>query len=170
MSSRRCRMWYVTISEKLTAKSWKNVWSSVSTCSTKLKGPLPHNHREHGNQTYLVPSHISHRNFSLPIYCLPKWQVCVEYFDNKTSFFLWRLQPLLTHTAAIPHYRNCTTWTFIQPFVLTSLMAALSSSPGRTSLFPVNFMESPKSLITHVPSFFTSTLRLFKSRWDIAGL
>lgn len=57
MSSRRCRMWYVTISEKLTAKSRKNVWSSVSTCSTKLKGPLPHNHREHGNQTYPLISH-----------------------------------------------------------------------------------------------------------------
>lgn len=94
-------------------------------------------------------------------------------------------------TAAIPHQKNRTTiistlqhlflhvtsiliclplYAGLSLFVLTSLMAALSSSPGRTSLFPVNFMESPKSLITHVPSFFTSTLRLFKSRWDIAGL
>lgn len=128
------------------------------------------NHREYGNQTYLVSSHISHRNFSLPIYHLSKWHVCKEYFENKTSFFLWRLESLLIHTAVIPHYRNCTTRTFIQPFALTSLMAALSSSPGRTSLFPVNFMESPKSLMTQVPSFFTSTLRLFRSRWDIAGL
>lgn len=59
MSRRRCRMCYVTISEKLTAKSKikkikpKNVWSSISICSTKPKGPLPHNHRECGNQTYL---------------------------------------------------------------------------------------------------------------------
>lgn len=53
---------------------------------------------------------------------------------------------------------------------LTSLMAAFSSSPGRTRRFPVSFMDRPKSLITHVPSFFTRTLRLFRSRCETAGL
>lgn len=54
--------------------------------------------------------------------------------------------------------------------LLTSLMALLSSSPCPGGLFPVRTMESPKSLITHEPSVFTSTFLLFRSRWDTAGL
>lgn len=51
-----------------------------------------------------------------------------------------------------------------------SLIAAFSSSPGRTRRFPVSFMDKPKSLITHVPSFLTRTFLLFRSRCETAGL
>lgn len=53
---------------------------------------------------------------------------------------------------------------------LTSLIAAFSSSPWRAGLFPVSFMDRPKSIITHVPSPLTRTFRLFRSLWDTAGL
>ncbi len=61
-------------------------------------------------------------------------------------------------------------WTSLNCCLLTSLMALLSSSPCPGGLFPVRVMESPKSLITHEPSVFTSTFLLFRSRWDTAGL
>src|SRR4029434_8349040 len=54
--------------------------------------------------------------------------------------------------------------------VRTSLMAVFSSSPRGRGRFPVSFMARPKSLITHVPSPFTRTFRLFRSLCEIAGL
>lgn len=60
--------------------------------------------------------------------------------------------------------RSASSWT------LTSLIAAFSSSPWRAGLFPVSFMDRPKSMMTHVPSVFTRTFRLFRSLWETAGL
>lgn len=49
-------------------------------------------------------------------------------------------------------------------------MEAFSSSPWRGGLFPVSFMDRPKSMMTHVPSALARILRLFKSLWETAGL
>ena len=55
-------------------------------------------------------------------------------------------------------------------WTLTSLIAAFSSSPWRAGLFPVSFMDRPKSMMTHVPSALTRIFRLFRSLWETAGL
>lgn len=94
---------------------------------------------------------------------------CIQWDNNTVQ---WCCTALLHSSSYITSYidcksigRNCAS-----PLTLTSLIAAFSSSPWRAGLFPVSFMDRPKSMMTHVPSGLTRILRLFRSLWETAGL